>query len=86
MGAILRPCDQRKWLTKPAIVINICNMEKLKLSERGGSTFTNLMSNRDFLQTVVSFLGGFRANGARRVVINFSGERERQLADGFVLK
>ena len=44
------------------------------------------MSNRDFLQTVVSLLGEFRANGARRVVINFSGERDRQLADSFVLK
>jgi len=43
------------------------------------------MSNRDFLQTVVSLLGEFRANGARRVVINFSGERDRQLTDGFVL-
>ena len=43
------------------------------------------MSNRDFLQTVVRLLGEFRANGARRVVINFSGERDRQLADGFVL-
>jgi hypothetical protein len=44
------------------------------------------MSNRDFLQTVVSLLGEFRANGARRVIINFSGERDRQLADSFVLK
>jgi len=54
--------------------------------ERGGGTFTNLVSNRDFFQTVVSLLGEFRANGARRVVINVSGERDRQLADGFVLK
>ena len=41
------------------------------------------MSKRDFLRTVVSLLGEFRANGARRVVIDFSGERDRQLADGF---
>jgi hypothetical protein len=43
------------------------------------------LSNRYFLQTVVSLLGEFRASGARRVVINFSGELDRQLADGFVL-
>ncbi len=43
------------------------------------------MNNRDFFQTVVNLLGEFRANGASRVVVNFSGERDRQLADGFVL-
>jgi hypothetical protein len=63
----------------------VMDFSRCSSCERGGGTFTNLMSNRDFLQTLVSLLGEFRANGARRVVINFSGERDRQLADGFAL-